>query len=235
MNRKVGREPSAEKGLTLLELLVALGILALLAVLAVEAFRVGGRAWDNGERRAEEQQRLRILYGRLARDLASVQPVTAEVGQNRVLAFQGKPDRLMFFSGPDGESLLPLGGMTRGLAYFVEPGKGLLVRESYPLVEGVASFEPKEALLRVLDPRVRSIRFRYLVVENEDEGVANWVEEWDSPEVPAAAGRIAATILSKLPRAVEVTMLLGRGDPRVEDGSTQTMTFRFPIRVGAHL
>ncbi|MFN3477451.1 MAG: prepilin-type N-terminal cleavage/methylation domain-containing protein, partial [Candidatus Methylomirabilales bacterium] len=112
------------KGLTLLELLITLTIMAFLGVIALEAFRLGSRSWEKGEGRAEREQRIRVIYGTLAQELASLQPVTAVVNGKPVLAFQGKSDRILFYSGPDGQRAFPYSAMVRSLAYFVEPGKG---------------------------------------------------------------------------------------------------------------
>ncbi len=231
------RDARAESGLTLLELLVVLTIMGVLALLAVEAFRIGGRAWERGEQRAEEQQRLRVLYATLARDLASLQPATMTVQAKTLLAFQGKADRLTFFSAPDGEGPEPFNAMVRGVAYFVEPGRGLLFQESYPLVEGAVSFEPKEARLRVLDPRVESVRFRYYVLEEEDkeegQSVPKWVDEWEPSEPQPARG--VRTVPGGIPLAVEITVTLANSGERAAITRPQAVTLYFPIRVGRRL
>jgi prepilin-type N-terminal cleavage/methylation domain-containing protein len=233
------RDARAESGLTLLELLVVLAIMGVLALLAVEAFRIGGRAWERGEQRAEEQQRLRVLYATLARDLASLQPATMTVQARTLLAFQGKTDRLAFFSAPEGEGPAPFNAMVRGVAYFVEPGKGLLLQESYPLVEGVVSFEPKEARLKVLDPRVESVRFRYYVLDKEEEEkeegqrVPKWVDEWEPSEAQPA--RAVRTAPDGIPLAVEITVALASSGERAAITRPQAVTLYIPIRVGRRL
>ncbi len=224
---------SAEDGVTLLELLLVLAILAMIAGVAVEAFRVGGRAWEKGERRAEEQQRLRVLYTTMARDVAAVQPVVATMEGKRVLAFQGKPDRLMLFTAPDGQADLPFSTMVRGVAYFVEPGKGLSIRESYPLVEGNVSFEPKEGRVRLVDPQAVRIRFRYLAPSQDKVSPPQWVEEWEPREVPKHVRVRFRPALGELPMAVEVTVMREEdGEPEVSAGKRQAATFLLPIQVG---
>ena len=209
-------------------------VLGLLTVVAVEAFRVGGRAWEKGERRAEEQQRLRILYATLARELASLELVVTTVDDKRLLGFMGKPDRLTFFAAPDGEGSPPLSIMVRGLAYFVETGRGLLLQESHPLVEGAVSFEPKETRVKVLEPRAQSVRFRYLVPDKEGDGAPKWADEWDPPEVPGRGPQAVRAVLDGLPLGVEVTILLSGGDSPT-GAVPEPVTFYFPINVGRRL
>lgn len=218
----------SEKGLTLLELLITLTIMAFLGVIALEAFRLGSRSWERGEGRAEREQRIRVIYGTLAQELASLQPITALVDGKQVLAFQGKSDRILFYSGPDGHRAFPYSAMIRSLAYFVEPGKGLLVQEGYPLVEGEVFLEPRGEV-KVLDPKAVQIRFRYLAPPSlGGKDSPRWVEAWDpgsdpSPQTPAPR------LMEGLPLAIEVTVAVR------EEREEQELSFLFPIHVGRRL
>lgn len=227
--------PRSNKGLTLLELLITLTIMAFLGVIALEAFRLGSRSWERGEGRAEREQRIRVIYGTLAQELASLQPITALVDGKQVLAFQGKSDRILFYSGPDGHRAFPYSAMIRSLAYFVEPGKGLLVQEGYPLVEGEVFLEPRGEV-KILDPKAVQIRFRYLVPPSPGEKDSpRWVEAWDPLQVPGEVPRgIGEASLiqhptSGLPLAVEVTVTVR------EEREEQELSFLLPIHVGRRL
>ncbi len=177
-----------QQGLTLLEVLITLVILAVMGVIALEAFRIGHRSWERGERRAEAEQRIRVVYGMLSHELASLRPVTAELDGKRVMAFQGSQDRVFFYSAPDGYVSFPYNGMVRGLSFFVERGKGLVVQEGYPLIEGQVSLDPGGAI-KVVDPHVTRIRFRYLAAPSRDEIGPQWVEVWDPVEVSESTRR----------------------------------------------
>lgn len=218
----------SNRGLTLLELLITLTIMAFLGVIALEAFRLGSRSWEKGEGRAEREQRIRVIYGTLAQELASLQPITALVDGKPVLAFQGRSDRLLFYSGPDGQRAFPYSAMIRSLAYFVEPGKGLMVQEGYPLVEGKVSLEPRGEV-KVLDPKAIRIRFRYLAPPSlEEENSPRWVEAWDPGSNPGPRTP-DPRLMGSLPLAVEVTVALQ------EEQGEQEQSFLFPIHVGRRL
>ena len=231
-----------QQGLTLLEVLLALLMLAVMGVIALEAFRLGHRSWERGEQRAEAEQRIRVIHGMLADALASLQPVRAEVDGKRVMAFRGSRDRVFFYSAPDRYLAFPYAGMVRGLSFFVEQGKGLVVEESYPLVEGQVSLDPRGAI-KVVDPHVTGIRFRYLVPPSEEENGPRWVETWEplelsegtvrSARVPPRRHRRRTASRSAqhrlLPLAVEARVTVADKRGEREHNSL------FPIRVGHYV
>ena len=234
-----------QRGVTLLEVTITLAIVSMLGLVVLLAFRLAGRAWESGEKRAEAEQRIRILYGTLAERLASIHPVTAQVDGKPVLAFQGMGDRIFFYSAPDGQGPLPQSAMVSGQAYFVEPGKGLVVQESYPLVEGRVSIDPRGSL-KVLDPKVTRLRFRYLAPPSPGETDPRWVETWDAndaarvSQVPmgvqgqrpgqrGGAARPASPAEAGLPLAVELTVGVG------EERGERELGILVPIRVGRTL
>ncbi|MFB3817997.1 MAG: prepilin-type N-terminal cleavage/methylation domain-containing protein [Candidatus Methylomirabilales bacterium] len=224
--------PRRQAGLTLLELVIALSILSLLGVLALEAFRMGSRSWRRGEERAEVQQRVRVLAGMLAADLSAVQPTTALVGGRPVVVFTGTADRIHFHAAPDPHEPAPAGGMVRSLAYFLEPGRGLLVQKSYPLMEEDASLEPRGPV-QVLDAGITRLRFRYLAAAQQEDGEPRWEDEWDPRDTGAPGGAVAGTAAadpplrqSGLPLAVEVTLALGQGR------GAREVQLVVPLRVG---
>jgi len=234
-----------QHGVTLLELVITLTIVSFLALIAVQAFQLGSRSWERGEKRAEAEQRFRVVSAILAQQLASLHPARALVDGKPVLAFQGMSDRIFFYSAPDGQGPLPYSAMVRGQAYFVEPGKGLVVQESYPLVEGDVSLEPR-GVLHVVEPAVTRVEFRYLSPPAQGETDPRWVEAWDpragSGETQTGAGNQskpqAQQVRSgpgspppeaRLPLAVEVTVVV-----QAEQGERQVGLI-LPIYVGRAL
>lgn len=219
-----------QQGLTLLEVLITLVILALMGVIVVEAFRVGQRSWERGEKRAEAAQRIRVMYGMLAQELASLQPVTAKVDGKRLMAFVGKTDRVFFYSAPNVFGSFPSHGMVRGLSFFVEREKGLVVQESYLLVAGAVSLDPGGPVT-VVDPHVTRIKFRYLVPPTPGDNRPRWVEVWDPREFLASP---AGTTDQQqrhtggsrsLPLAVEAQVAI------TDERGERELNFVFPIHV----
>ena len=230
------------RGLTLLELVITLTILSMVGIIALQALRLGSRSWQRGERRVDMEQKVRILSAILTQDLAALQPVTAEVNGRQVLAFQGGSDWLFFHTGPSGYGALPWSAMVRGVGYKVDPEKGLVFSERYPLAEGRVSLEPGESW-RTLDPDVTRLNVRYLAPASAGEE-PRWVEAWDSRGFPAGssatggsgaigqsgAGGSPPAITSRgLPLVVEVSIVT-----REEKGEREFILL-LPIRLAQSL
>lgn len=226
-----------QRGVTLLEVTITLTIASLLALIVLQALRLGSRSWERGERRADAEQRIRVLSGILAQRLASLQPTTATVDGKPVLAFEGRSDRIFFYSAPDGQGPLPYAAMVKGQALFVEPGRGLIVQEGYPLVEGEVFLDPRGSLT-VLEPKAIRINFRYLSPPAPGETLPRWVEAWDphegareshGPGQRGAAGGATSPPEGRLPLAVELLLAVGA------EGGEREIGLLVPIHVGRTL
>ena len=230
-----------ERGVTLLELVITLTILSMIGVIGLQAFRLGSRSWQKGEERAEAEQRIRVVYSTIAQALASLVPAMAVVDRQQVLAFQGRPEWILFHTAPAGHGPLPYSAMVRSVAFSVEPGTGLVLQESYPLAEGEVSLE-RRGPIQVLDPQVTGLKFRYLAPPASEDEESQWVETWDPGEAKAEIPAVVATrrtrrlgpaaaapATSRLPLVIEVTLV--RGTERGE----RAVAFVLPIRVGRTL
>lgn len=227
------------RGVTLLELLITLTILSMLGVIVLAALQLGSQSWQRGEDRAEVEQRIRVLHGTLAQQLAALQPTRALVDEKSVIAFRGGSDWIFFHTAPSVHGPFPWSAMVRGVAYSVEPGNGLVLRESYPLAEGEVRLEP-QGTARILDPGVTRLKVRYLAPPDGEEE-PRWVEEWDPREAtearlrdtnaPPAISQGGRALLGSLgyqglPLAVEVTVAW-----KMERGGRE-VAFLFPIHIG---
>lgn len=123
------------RGFTLLELMVALGLLTLLAGLMFGGFRLASRAWqtvdEHNNELSETVQAQRFLRTLLARSEARSVPETRETS---LLSFQGDEHSLIFLSA------LPLrDSRVSQQAWFYlalddsDPEQPLLVLKTYPL------------------------------------------------------------------------------------------------------
>jgi general secretion pathway protein J len=95
MSRRHDRLANA-RGMTLLEVLLALTILALIVVVLVAALRVGVRAWEAGERRAAGHQELRAMIELLTEALSTAFPYKGRLGEGltRTVLFEGEADEV---------------------------------------------------------------------------------------------------------------------------------------------
>lgn len=86
------------RGFTLLEVILAVSILAVVVLLATAALRVGLRAWEAGQRRADLQQESRALVELVSEALAGASAYQGRLGQNpqRTVLFEGEPEEVRF-------------------------------------------------------------------------------------------------------------------------------------------
>jgi len=226
-------------GLTLLEVVVTLVLLGILGVMAAEAIRLGRRSWEKHKTQADAEQRIRVTYDILAQEMASIQPVIEVVDGKRVIAFEGGLDRIAFYGKPDPYQPFPYHAMVRSLSLAVDREKGLIMYERFPLVTD----ESYRSRVRVVDPTVKQVAFRYLVPMAESLRDANWHERWVPIEFvrslngkakEIAAGKGATRSLPNeqgggLPLAIEVTVTMA--------ASRHEKQFNFvvPVAVGGDL
>lgn len=181
-----------QKGLTLLELLIAMTILGLILVILGSALRISYNAIKIKDRNIERVHRARIVTEQIAQELRSAYRLSLTGTTEDVKIFQGGPDRISFVT------TTPL--RTRGL---VSSGlkevtfsigkdnatgrRGLMLRED--LIPHGELFEEGKGYLVMLDPGVAAMQCRYFGSpegENETTRPAGWEERWESQNLPRA-------------------------------------------------
>jgi general secretion pathway protein J len=175
----------AERGFTLVEMLVALAIFGMLASSAVVLLGVAVRAQETADAKLEGAAALRRAGAMLAADLAQAAP--------RIHRDSGGMPHPAFVGGEGQEVLIALvrrgwdnhGGAARSSLQKVEYrlAEDRIERIAYPMVDGAAPLAPVPLVAGV---RTAGLRFR--------DADGQWRERWD-PSNPAA-----------LPRAVELVI-----------------------------
>ena len=177
----------AERGFTLLEVLIAVAIVGALLVIAFGGMRVAIGAWRQGEDRTEAHQHVRGVALTLARTVGGAYPYSAPRGEapDAVVLFSGSAARLEFvtqsppfpFDPPVAFAAVVI---TAGES---DEGPGLVIRQ-----RALPNRNPfGEAKVVFRDPTVTSLELRYL-----DE-TGTWQDTWE--------GRDRGT-----PRAVRLTL-----------------------------
>ncbi len=93
-----GNAKDGERGFTLIELLVVLALLGLISLAMVGALRFGLRAWDTGERRVEQLNRIQAVQGFLRQRLHQALPTPrrADRTTDSATTFAGTMEDLRF-------------------------------------------------------------------------------------------------------------------------------------------
>ena len=189
-----------ERGFTLIELVLALTIVALMLTVLFSSLRVGLRAWQRGEERAEALEYSRSMTQLVELALGAAYPFQGRMDKNEPLQilFKGEEDKVSFVTlSPPFPRSAPVAFTAVTLAMRTGPDPGLAIREKV-----LPNFDPFEQLPPdIVDPTVLGIAFRYLRDPDSD----TWEKTWNGAEERA------------LPRAIEVTLtvqLNGRAEER---------------------
>ncbi len=185
-----------ERGFTLLELLIALGIFSLVAIMAFSGFRSVQSTSSHMKGVASELARLQMVFGIIGRDVQQsvARSIRDDFGDTQpalIGAGSGFGKMLEFTRGG---WVNPLGQQRSSLqrvAYGIKENN--LVRMSWPMLDRVQGVEPRES---VLLEEVKAFGLRFMKPDNRQ-----WVSDWP----PLTTGESAPP---SLPMAVEVTIEL---------------------------
>lgn len=189
---RIAAAPARMRGITLIEMLIALAILGMMATVALGGLRLGVRTWETVGTRVETESHRQIVRSFLRHSLTQVLAVleSSEAGQPRAL-FTGDSDSLSLVA-PLGDHL-GLGG-AQSLRLAVEEMRDgdtrqlVLERTLYHPpgsdsgADSAAGGEPER---HVLIEGAARIRFDYL--RGTDTGGRDWTARWaDEPTLPVA-------------------------------------------------
>jgi len=212
------------RGLTLLEVMVAVAILAMVSVLIYGAFDGLGRGKKGLARVNDRYHEGRAALNRVASEMASAflsmhQPLTvAQIRRQTIFsATNGSPaDRIDFTSFSHRRLTRDAHESDQNeISYFGSPdpnvsGKVDLARREAPLID----MEPKRGgEVNVLAEDIDLFDVKYL-----DPMTAQWLETWDTTQ--GATGQP-----NRLPLAVRITLVL-KGGP---DNKPVTFTTKMPL------
>lgn len=165
-------------GFTLFELVIAITLLSLVTLLIGSGFRLGLRAWEQGESETEWTQRFRVLTGLLSQQIKSAYPYEVEVDDKKVVAFSGESDSIVFVTTLTDSSY----GGFKWVRYSFKDGtlfykEGLLPDKEF--LEKISGDE------EVIDSNIKEIALTYFSPD-EDE----WKDSWDFGEKLPGAVRV---------------------------------------------
>lgn len=203
--RKMLKNPRSDlsinnKGLTLLEVTIAITITAVIIVILLSAMRLGYRSQNKGTERQEMAQRMRIVCDRVSWLLRGAYPY-------KVLDEEGE-ETLYFSGGPQSVGLVTTSVDTYSESIQDRPGlkwitlsgdgEGLKIMES--IYFDMDAQQEGEAETYLLEPAVKSIGFEYLDTADEKDV---WITEWNGEEKVY------------LPSAIRVSVVLEHEDKRM--------------------
>ncbi len=184
MTRARHHRRHAEKGFTLVELLVALTLLGLISVVLFGGLRFGTRAWEAGDRRAAQLAQVQAVQALLRRRIAQALPpgLEAAAAVEKRAAFAGESDVLQFFAAVP--SRAGVGGIYAFDLAAIEDDSGVRLELTWRLHRAEDETEPDdtpEAGLggrRVLIDGLARAQFRYFGAPEPGQ-TADWRDNWN--------------------------------------------------------
>jgi general secretion pathway protein J len=172
----------AQRGFTLLELLVAITLLGLLMAALLGGLRLGARVWETGEARRDAGARVQVVQDFLRQRLAGALPfevtMLAEGGRPE-FAFRGTGDEVRFAGALPEQLGAGVYLMQLTLAAGGDDGERRdLVLRWQPLdLEGGSADHPPEPEERVLVEGVEALELAYFGALDPREA-PDWWPEW---------------------------------------------------------
>ena len=192
---KARKSPGADKGFTLIELVLAVTILAMIVGVVAAGLRLASVSIDRGEETAREAARLRAAIRLIERSIRSADTLAISMEDKKELFFVGENRRLRFLTAqPTGSTGLRL----MSLHEVPGPGGGLAVSTASPFQAGGGIWDGIEES-RILVPGADDVAFSYSPGP-DGNGSWEWLPFWDSKEY------------SGLPMAVRVEFVVHAGD-----------------------
>ena len=171
----------AQRGFTLIEMLVALSISALLVSLVYGAVRIGQRSATAMNTQTENTEIMRIGWQFLHDAVTRARPVSALDTPDDHTGFKGTPDGLRFVA--DMPAYVGLGGLTRIRLTTERTHSGrqlLLTRQRFDRLSSTTA-APDEIESAVLVDELDRLRIAYFGKSTPDASPA-WHSDWTDPE-----------------------------------------------------
>jgi general secretion pathway protein J len=167
-----------QRGLTLLELLIAITLLTLLLTILFGGLFLANRSWDAGTARADRGDEVRLVSQVLRRMLRQIVPVVAQDQTGAHLTFRGEAQSLTF-TAPLPAQLGP-GGLDEISIEFAPQQRDLDLRMSYRLYRPDTSGTDQRSESRILVEHVTQGRFSYFG-SLDGQQAPTWTDRWESP------------------------------------------------------
>ncbi|MHB8880355.1 MAG: PulJ/GspJ family protein [Thermodesulfovibrionales bacterium] len=182
-----------DRGLTIVELILALSFSIVVVVILFSALRLAYKSQEKGISKTEALQKVRIISDRITWLIRGAYPYSRLISGKERLYFQGKSDSLGFVtSSVDNDAAGPLEKAGLKWVRLYHDREGLKTNENIFFSED--ALEEKGGKTYTLDPSVRKISFAYYDLP-EDKKTGEWVTDWDPEEKMYMPSAVRITIL----------------------------------------
>ncbi|MEM7427468.1 MAG: prepilin-type N-terminal cleavage/methylation domain-containing protein [Pseudomonadota bacterium] len=197
----MAKSRNSERGFTLLELLISLGLLALIIGFLFSSIGTLRRVWDNMETVAERSGHQAVRTYLQQRLSQAMFVLRREGGRGDVVAFEGGRDRVSFVAEADGALTVPgLYRVSIGVseAPATSEGQTVYVEETLHRPRRRSRVDDSMSHRRTLAEGVVDFRLRYFGSPTATGGEQAWFDSW--------------TARRKLPRLIAVRLTVANPD-----------------------
>ena len=206
----------AQRGFTLLELLISLTLLGLILVLLFGGLRLSIRSWDSVQKKVDNLNSVRSVEGFLRREMEQIYPYRWKAAPARRFAFVGERHKVNFVAPMP--SRIGIGGLYAIALELEQTGSGRRLTWKYvpvdPQMQDFSSLDPaKEMVLAGTELiAVDDIWLSYFGRETES-ATPRWLDRWDSTVTMPQLIRIKVRFTdgSEWPDFVVAPMLTSEG------------------------
>jgi len=210
-----------QRGFTLLELLVALGIFVLLAGLAFGALRLGGRVWEAGDRRIEASDVMRVGWRFLQRALNGAEALPSLEPGRKGVHFVGTPQSLEFIAEMPG--YLGTGGLylvrLAGEPDPERPGQRRLVLRRILASRYRPDLADDAWQQAVLVPSLEGLQLAYYGSDENGAG-GDWQDRWEARSRLPKLVRVGITPAQERPWPLLIAHPRLGQDRKLQEGET---------------
>lgn len=182
-----------KKGVTLIELIVAVSIFAVISVAVYSTFAMGLSIWRRTQKAQVMYQNIRLALDEMARDLQNA-VVYFDSSQTTAINFEGEKDRISFYSLVDGYQTTPPYPQLRKISYTLGDSGNLQRLEQ---VHQGADIAPET---EEIASQVANLSFFYSYEDNGALGY-EWRRDWEPNE--------------RIPESVRIELELNTGNKPV--------------------
>lgn len=185
----------ANKGFTLIEVLIAMTLLSIMVVLLFSSLKICAYSWEKGESKITEVNEIAVVYNFFQRHLSVTKPLWNDLSEEeKVFSFQGRANSLKFVSAfpasaaRSGLQLFSLDLQTEDNDQFIN----VTLTPFFPVAEGETWHKEEVTLIK----NVSDFTLAYF---GSEDGVSqgNWTDEWLNKDT--------------LPRLVKININLENG------------------------
>jgi type II secretion system protein J len=166
-----------KKGVTFVELIVAVSIFAVVSVAVYSTFAMGLSVWRRARNAQALYQNIRLALDEMARDLQNA-VAYFDPGQPTAINFEGEKDRISFYSLVDGYQTTPPYPQLRKVSYTLGDSGSLQRLEQ--VHQGADIAQESEAIAS----QVANLSFFYCYEDTAGSGY-EWKQAWElKQEIP---------------------------------------------------